>query len=115
MKAIKIVLALGLAAGAVLASGSALAHGRVHFGLGLNFGFPVWGPSYYYAPPPAYYYPQTVVVPAAPQVYIERGNQAAPAPTGGNWWYYCGDSRAYYPYVKDCPGGWQRVSPTPQR
>ena len=42
-----------------------------------------------------------------PQRYIE---QSQPADS----WYYCADSKAYYPYVKDCPGGWQRVSPTPR-
>ena len=49
-----------------------------------------------------------------PTVYVEQGPaQAAPQPAQ-HYWYYCADSRAYYPYVKDCPGGWQRVSPQPQ-
>jgi hypothetical protein len=95
-----------LAAGAALASGAALAHGgRVHFGIGI--GFPVWWGYPYYAPP-YYYEPRTVVVPAQPQRYIEQSS-----PESG-YWYYCADSKAYYPYVKDCPGGWQRVSPTPR-
>lgn len=43
---------------------------------------------------------------------------AAPAPTAptapqSGYWYYCAESRVYYPYVNQCPGGWQRVSPQP--
>ena len=26
-------------------------------------------------------------------------------------WYFCAASNAYYPYVQDCPGGWQAVAP----
>jgi len=26
-------------------------------------------------------------------------------------WYYCPAYGAYYPYVTDCPSGWQPVSP----
>jgi hypothetical protein len=104
MKKIAIV---ALAAAAALASGAALAHGRVFFGVGI--GVPLWGPAYYpYGYYPPYYYePRTVVVPAQPQRYIEQSQPA-------DAWYYCAESKAYYPYVKDCPGGWQRVSPTPR-
>jgi hypothetical protein len=30
-----------------------------------------------------------------------------------SYWYYCKDSKGYYPYVKRCPSGWMRVVPTP--
>ena len=96
---------LVLAAAAALASGAALAHGRVFFGVGI--GVPILGPYYPYYYPPYYYEPRTVVVPAQPQRYIE---QSQPSDS----WYYCAESKTYYPYVKDCPGGWQRVSPTPR-
>lgn len=59
--------------------------------------------SYY--PAPVYYPPTIVQVPAAPAA------QQAPAPDYS--WYYCPSAKGYYPYVRDCPGGWQRVSPTP--
>ncbi|MGH8737796.1 MAG: hypothetical protein ACREVC_10595 [Burkholderiales bacterium] len=107
---------LVLALAAVLASGSALAyHGRV--GVGLYIGVPAWRPGYYpspyYYPPAPYYYPPVVLAPAAPPTYVEQGAaQAAPAQPQGDW-YYCEDSKAYYPYVKTCPGGWQRVAPQP--
>ncbi|HZM34235.1 MAG TPA: hypothetical protein VFC18_07020, partial [Burkholderiales bacterium] len=90
-------------------SGAALAHrgghgggghggGRVH--LGFHFGFPAYYP-YWYGPSPYYYYPPPVVVttPAAPPVYIERERDA-------DFWYFCEQERGYYPYVKQCPGGW---------
>lgn len=117
MRTTKAVLALAIVLAGAFASESALAwrsHSRLH--LGIHFGVPLagWGyytpPPYYYYPP--YYYPQTVVVPSQPQVYVEQGAQ--PAAPAQSYWYYCADSRAYYPYVKDCPSGWQRVAPQPQ-
>ena len=89
----------------MLASGAALAHGRGRVHLGFHFGFPLYAPYWYYPPPPpVYYYP---IPPASPSVYVERGEPAE------HWWYYCEQTRAYYPYVKECPGGWKRVPPAP--
>ena len=99
---------LALAAAAALASGAALAHGRISFGIGI--GVPLWGGPFYPYPyyPYDYYAPRTIVVPAQPTRYIEQSS-----PESG-YWYYCPGSKTYYPYVKDCPAGWQRVSPTPR-
>ncbi len=87
-------------------------HGRVHFGfhIGVPIGWPYWHypPPYYY---PHYYEPRVVVVPAAPTTYIER--ESAPEVPAPHYWHWCADSNAYYPYVKHCPGGWQRVAPQP--
>ena len=92
-------------------------HHRGH--VGIWFGaplFPYYSPYYY----PRYYYPPTVVAPAAPPVYIEQGSAApvvAPGPsapsaqTSGAFWYYCPDSRTYYPYVQSCATPWQQVVP----
>jgi hypothetical protein len=67
-------------------------------------------PSYAYPP---YYYPQLAVAPVSPPTYVEQGGaQPAPAQPPG-FWYYCGGSNGYYPYVKECPGGWQQVAPLP--
>jgi len=75
----------------------------------IGFGIIVGAPAFwYYAPPP--YYPPLVVVPSAPPVYIERSAPSAPDPAAG-YWYYCADTQAYYPYVKECRGTWQRVAP----
>jgi hypothetical protein len=54
-----------------------------------------------------------VVRPAEPVTYIEQGSSVAPSTE--SWWYYCDASRGYYPYVKECPTGWQRVAPAPAR
>ena len=106
MRKIAFLLAV-LAAGALM-SESASAGGRVVVGVG--FGFPLWYPApWYYAPAP-YYYPPPAVV-SRPVTYVER-REVARAST--EWWYYCQQSSSYYPYVKTCPGGWQKVEPTPQ-
>ncbi len=80
---------------------------------GFYFGWPFYSswyyPPYYY---PSYpYYPQAVI-PSSPPVYVERGDEQA-APQAQSWWYYCTESKTYYPYVKQCPGGWQKVAPQP--
>lgn len=116
MKLAKMTLPLILILVGVLASGSVLARGghhrhhgaRLHFGVVI--GAPLFWPGYYYPAP--YYYPPVVAVPASPPVYIEQGSPEA-APARGNWWYYCADAKAYYPYVKQCPGGWERTAPQP--
>jgi hypothetical protein len=93
----------------VLMAGStgAWADHRGHGHIGVYFG-PIWGPWWY--PPPVYYSPP-VVVERSP-VYVETPTviQAAPAPT---YWYFCRPANSYYPYVKDCPSAWERVSPKP--
>jgi hypothetical protein len=86
-----------------------------HFGVGIEIG-PYWGPWYYhpYAYPAPYYYPPVVVAPAAPPVYIQQTPAPAPAPAPQvAYWYYCSASKSYYPYVRECPGGWQQVAPQP--
>jgi len=108
----------------VLATEPAFARGprgHARIGVGIYFGvpligFPYYYPPYHYAPYyyPAYYPPPVVIRQQAP-VYVEQDPQPAPAaqPQSSGYWYYCADSRAYYPYVKECPGGWQRVAPQP--
>jgi hypothetical protein len=83
----------------------------IGFGFGPYYGYPYYYPPYAYYPP---YYPAPVVVQRSP-VYVEQPvvPQAQPQQLPSGSWYYCGDSGAYYPYVQECAGGWQRVSPTP--
>jgi hypothetical protein len=59
---------------------------------------PFWYPGYY-----PYYPYDPVPVATEPQTYIE---QSGPA-----YWYYCEAAKAYYPYVRECPGGWLTVLP----
>ena len=119
MKMIKLLIALVLLGVAGL--GTAWADrghngGRVHLGVMIGQGWGPWyyPPSYYYPP----YYPPVIVQPQQPQVYIEQqqapGAAAGPVTTApANYWYYCAAARGYYPYVKECPGGWQKVLPQP--
>jgi len=122
----KFAFVLGLATLGLMVAQPALAHGgRGGYGggrvvVGIGIGAPYWGGwgygwgypyPYYY--PPAYSYP--AYAPAQPSNYIQQETApAAPAAPQG-YWYYCTDAQAYYPYVKECPGGWQRVSPQPAR
>lgn len=46
---------------------------------------------------------------AAP-VYVAPARAYQPPPESGNW-YYCQSYGQYYPYVRDCPEGWQTVMP----
>jgi hypothetical protein len=99
-----------------VASGAALAHGRggARLSLGFHFGVPLgwYHPGFYYPPPAYYYYPPAPVVvqPAAPPVYVERSDVV---PEGPGTWFFCAESNSYYPYVRQCPGGWQRVPAQP--
>jgi len=67
---------------------------------------PGWGPGAYPYPYP-YYQSPPVVVQQQPPVYQEQAPQEQP-----DYWYYCQGSQAYYPYVKECPGGWVKVVPS---
>jgi len=96
----------------VLGSGVAYARGpNVHFGVAI--GGPAYWPGYYYGAHDYYLVPPFYVAPAMPTpapVYMER---ELAADTAVSWWHYCAESKAYYPYVKVCPGPWQRVAPQP--
>lgn len=88
----------------------------VGVGVGVPLGVPYYYPYYPVAPVP-YYYPPVVAAPAPPVNYVEQGQGPGPSadasgrPSGS--WYYCEASRAYYPYVRDCPAGWRPVAPQP--
>ena len=116
MKLVKAVL-LSAALLSVAAPGAARADGfGWGLGLGLLIGAPLIASSYYYRPyyyPPYAYAPYYGYAPAyayAPPAYVSP----SPAPVQQAYsWYYCPSSNGYYPYVAQCPGGWQQVSPTP--
>src|SRR5260370_33821539 len=107
MNRIKAVLTLSVVLLAATASAPALAwhNGRVHFGVFIGGPFYPW----YYPPFYPYYYPPVVAAPAVPPTYVEQGGAQHPQGT----WYYCAESKTYYPYVKGCPGAWHRVAPQP--
>jgi hypothetical protein len=67
----------------------------------------VAGGLWYFYPAPVYPYPNPW---EPPPVVVAPPVETAP-PT--QYWYYCEASRAYYPYVATCPGGWKQVPATP--
>lgn len=90
--------------------------------IGAMPGFAWWRGGVWVAPVPFPYYPypyfappvvqQPVVIQQqAPDVYIQPAPQQQAAAPG--YWYYCQDAKAYFPYVRQCPGGWMKVVPTP--
>ena len=113
MKLKSVLLALACL-GATL-SVSAWAGPHAHVGVVIGPGA-FWGPPPFYAPYPyPYYVPPPVVVHTPPPVYVQQSEPLAPAPAAAaaSYWYYCAASKGYYPYVKECPAGWQRVPPQP--
>ena len=98
---------------------------RVVVGVGVGVGVPYYYPvapvPYYYPYAPAYapVYPPVMAVPAPPVNYVEQGPAQGSGPSAdasgqqGGSWYYCEASKAYYPYVKECPAGWRPVAPRP--
>jgi hypothetical protein len=105
-----------------LADARGFHHRGYHHGgsrIGVFVGLPLYAPVYY--PPPYYYYPYPRAVyaePSTPPVYVERSDIPADAQDSGSaapdpYWYFCRDAGAYYPYVSDCPAGWERVLPHP--
>jgi hypothetical protein len=64
----------------------------------------VVGGLWYFYPQPVYPYPD----PFAPgEIIYETGG-------AGDYWYYCESAGQYYPYVTECPEGWQAVVPEEQ-
>lgn len=88
---------------------------RVTLSLGPYFG--PWGYAPYFYDP--FFYSRRwndrpiVIEQPAPQVYVEQPQAYAQAAPTNNYWYFCEAAQAYWPYVKECPGGWQRVVPQP--
>lgn len=71
------------------------------------FGGSFWYPGYpYYPYPYPYYYPYPAEPYNEPPVFYSEPRQ-------DEYWYYCPEAQAYYPYVTSCPQGWTRVTPTP--
>lgn len=83
-------------------------HGAIIY-LGPSLAWPGYRPfdDPFYAPP------RPIIV-QPPPMYIERGSAMPdPATADPRFWYYCEAATAYYPYVKECPGGWRAVVPQP--
>lgn len=80
-------------------------HGHGYYGCcgwGLGYYDPLWDP---------WLWDDGLVdapyAPVAPPV-------AASAPAAPSYWYYCRESRSYYPYVSQCASAWQPVPAAPR-
>ncbi len=97
----------------VLFNHESWAHGHGHSSFGFFIGAPFYSypfyPYPYYGYP--YYYPPTIVT--TPPVYIQQSPPVTQQYAPG-YWYYCSKPAGYYPYIKECPGGWQQVESTPR-
>jgi hypothetical protein len=120
-----VLLGVALTAGDAFARrGHGHGHGHGHWrgSVGFYFGGP-WGwPGYYggYYPRPYYYAPYYYPAYTAysrPPVYVEQAQVEAPPAQAQQlqpgYWYFCRESNAYYPYVQQCAGAWERVAPQP--
>lgn len=95
------IVGLGLLAGAVFLMAASESRPEVN-----PPSVPVYMPPPAYSSPPGEGYSTGYPPPAPPApVYV--------TPSTNSWWYYCNQPAGYYPYVKQCPSGWARVSPTP--
>ena len=80
--------------------------------IGLGVGLGLWGLSYpYYGGYPyyPYYNPAPIIVQPPTEMYAQPAPQQSVEPS---YWYYCRIPEGYYPYVKQCPGGWMKVVPS---
>ena len=99
-----------------------------YFGLGLATGallsYPYYYQPYYpyyayypYAYAPAYSPSPSVMYREREPVYSDEGAYAEPDrvrySSRNTWYYYCKESNAYYPYVRRCDGGWEKVPAVP--
>lgn len=96
--------------------GGGYGHGGGYgYGYGGGYGFYGYG-GYYghglYDYP--FYYPPAVVIapPSTPPVFIQQVQPQTVKPQA-NYWHYCQNPEGYYPYVRNCPGGWQQIAPQP--
>lgn len=101
-------------------------HSGVSVGVYIN-PFPVISGRYYYGAPYYPYYPYSYVyrrepdiiaapsityIAPAPVIYsepTESSTWTTNAPANNGDWLYCHQPDGFYPAIKSCPGGWQRV------
>ncbi|MGC2063744.1 MAG: hypothetical protein WA610_12260 [Thermodesulfovibrionales bacterium] len=89
------------------------------FGFGVAAGallsYPYYSDAYYYPYGYAPIYRSATEVIVRESAYTHEPGYYEPARRYGarDTWYYCKESRAYYPYVRRCAGGWEKVPAVP--
>ena len=86
---------------AVRSSGGSMGGARFHHSHSHTRVF-IGGSFFFWPGPYSYPYPY----------YAYPAAEAEPPLMVDPYWYYCEESQAYYPYVKDCAGGWLPVLPS---
>ncbi len=100
MKKVLLMSAVFLFVVASVIPAQAHSHGHFSGSVWIGPGWGWWGPPAY-----SYYYRQPVVA--------ERERVAPVREEQPYYWYFCPNAKNYYPYVKQCPGGWLKVLPPP--
>lgn len=72
------------------------------YSYGYPYGYPYGSPYTPYYPGFPFYYSPPVVVEREPQPYIQQHQY---------YWYFCQNPEGYWPYIRECPGGWLQVVP----
>lgn len=72
-------------------------------------------PEFYYWPYYTFqpYSSPSIITPSTPPAYIDQGTVLSAETFGPNSWDYCSSPAGYYPYMQECPTGWQRIRPQP--
>ncbi|HUL23257.1 MAG TPA: hypothetical protein VLZ10_17515 [Thermodesulfobacteriota bacterium] len=136
LKTVIVVVLVSLATFLLVASANAQRHGGGHYrGYGHGYGhgyyggrgYGWWGYPYGWAYPYGWGYPYGWNYPYYPyygpyygggyEVPTVPPEEVTPPPESGqqqqpSYWRFCQDPEGYYPYVKDCPGGWMAVVPS---
>lgn len=89
----------------------------------------VYTPPVYYYPPttyvqpylmpgdpvisPVYIVPPSINPPPSPSVSLGQNIRSGPGVSGEQWWYVCRKPAGYYPNVRECSSGWEKVPPVP--
>jgi len=111
-KSIYVVMMIVVLVFASVLPGQARDHFSFHGGVWIGPGWGGWGPWWWGAPYyPAYPYYYNYWAPPVVQEQSPGYVQPTPQVEEQTYWYFCPDTRNYYPYVKKCPSGWLKVVP----
>lgn len=86
-----------------------------HDSVGALVESPYAWPEFYYWPYYSFqpYSSPSTVTPFSPPAYLDQGTVLNTPSFGPNSQDYCSSPAGYYPYVQECPSGWQRITLQP--
>ena len=74
--------------------------------------YPAYDP-YWYGYDPAYNTSPGVIYHEPEYEPDQDDESTGDSANGSGYWYFCRKSNAYYPYVRKCAGGWEKVPALP--